>query len=129
MSQEILATVAGETITKEDLDAFLQKLPPNQKIYAENPQMRAYYLDQLVSMRLYAALGKEMKLDETEGFRMIMEDVRRKFWFGAGVYELDAERMAELQRKEARMHQIRLQMESSSSGYKNYHQYNMRRMK
>ena len=34
MSQEILATVAGETITKEDLDAFLQKLPPNQKIYA-----------------------------------------------------------------------------------------------
>ncbi len=78
MSQEILATVAGEAITKEDLDAFLQKLPPNQKIYAENPQMRAYYLDQLVSMRLYAALGKEMKLDETEGFRMIMEDVRRE---------------------------------------------------
>ena len=78
MSQEILATVAGETITKEDLDAFLQKLPPNQKIYAENPQMRAYYLDQLVSMRLYAALGKEMKLDETEEFRMIMEDVRRE---------------------------------------------------
>lgn len=44
-------------------------------------------------------------------------------------FKMDAERMAELQRKEARMHQIRLQMESSSSGYKNYHQYNMRRMK
>lgn len=55
--------------------------------------------------------------------------LRRKFWFGAGVYEPDAERMAELQRKEARMYQMRLQMQSSSSGYKNYHQYNMRRMK
>ncbi len=44
-------------------------------------------------------------------------------------FKMDAERMAELQRKEARMHQIRLQMKSSSSGYKNYHQYNMRRMK
>lgn len=78
MSQEILATVAGEPITKEDLDTFLQKLPQNQKAYAANPQMREYYLDQLVSMRLYAKLGADMKLDETEGFRMIMEDVRRE---------------------------------------------------
>ena len=44
-------------------------------------------------------------------------------------FKMDAERMAELQRKEARMHQMRLQMKSSSSRYKNYHQYNMRRMK
>ena len=44
-------------------------------------------------------------------------------------FKMDAEQMAELQRKEARMHQICLQMKSSSSGYKNYHQYNMRRMK
>lgn len=58
-----------------------------------------------------------------------VEWFKRKFWFGAGVYEPDAKQMEELQRKEERMYQMRRQMKSSSSGHENYHWYNMRRMK
>ena len=39
-NQEILATVAGETITTEDLNAFIQSMPKEQQMYASNPQFR-----------------------------------------------------------------------------------------
>lgn len=76
MNQEVLAVVAGEEITKAELDAFLQKLPANQRAYAVNPQAREYYLEQLISMRLFSKMGEEMKLDETEEFKTIIENVK-----------------------------------------------------
>lgn len=78
MNQEVLATVAGEEITAAELDAFLQKLPPNQRAYASNPQAREYYLEQLVSMRLFSKMGEELKLDETAEFKEIIENVKKE---------------------------------------------------
>ena len=44
-NQEILAVVAGENITNADLDAFLQGVPKEQKLYAQDPQFRGQFLE------------------------------------------------------------------------------------
>ncbi len=76
-NQEVLAVVAGENITNADLDAFLQSLPQEQRMYASNPQFRKQCLEQLIAYRVYAKLGEEMKLEETAEFKAIMENARK----------------------------------------------------
>ena len=65
MSQEVLAVVAGEEITQEEFNAFLQAVPREQQAYLSNPQFREQCLQQLISLRLYTKLGEEKKLEET----------------------------------------------------------------
>ncbi|XCP85304.1 peptidylprolyl isomerase [Roseburia hominis] len=76
-SQEVLAVVAGREITQADLDAFAQNLPKEQRVYLSNPQFRQQCIDQLVALHLYAQMGEEMKLDETEDFKKILESAKR----------------------------------------------------
>ena len=77
MSQEVLAVVAGEEITQEEFNAFLQAVPREQQAYLSNPQFREQCLQQLISLRLYTKLGEEKKLEETEEFKKMMENARR----------------------------------------------------
>ena len=77
MSQEVLAVVAGEEITQEEFNAFLQAVPREQQAYLSNPQFREQCLQQLISLRLYAKFGEEQNLDETEEFKKMMENARR----------------------------------------------------
>lgn len=77
MSQEILAVVAGKEITREDLDAYLQSVPREQRAYAANPQFRQQYLEQLIALYMFAQMGEDNKLEETEEFKRIMEGARR----------------------------------------------------
>lgn len=77
MSQEVLAVVAGEEITQEEFNAFLQAVPREQQAYLSNPQFREQCLQQLISLRLYVKLGEEEKLEETEEFIKMMENARR----------------------------------------------------
>ena len=56
MSQEILAVVAGEQITGTDVDHFIENMPQEQRVYASNPHFRNHCLDQLVTIRAYAAI-------------------------------------------------------------------------
>jgi len=78
MSQEILAVVAGEMITKADLDVYLQGVPREQQAYASNPAFREQFLEQLISLYLFAKKGEEDKLDETEEFKKVMANARRE---------------------------------------------------
>lgn len=78
MNKEVLATVAGEEITTADLEAFLQNVPQEQRKYAANPQFRESYLERLLVYRSYAKLGEELKLDETEEFKVIFENAKRE---------------------------------------------------
>ena len=71
-TQEILATVAGETITAEDLNAFIQSMPREQQMYASNPQFRDQIVEQLISARLFAKYAEELKLDETEEYKKMV---------------------------------------------------------
>lgn len=75
-NNEVLAKVAGKEITNAEFELYLQKLPQDQRMYAAYPQYREKLLDQLVSMYAYAKMGEDMKLEETEAFKIIMENTR-----------------------------------------------------
>ena len=77
-NQEILAVVAGENITNADLDAFLQGVPKEQKLYAQDPQFRDQFLEQMIAFRCYAKYGEEMGLEETDEFKSIMANMRKE---------------------------------------------------
>lgn len=77
-NQEILAVVAGENITNADLDAFLQGVPKEQKLYAQDPQFRDQFLEQMIAFRCYAKYGEEMGLEETDEFKSIVANMRKE---------------------------------------------------
>lgn len=77
MDQKILAVVAGKEITETDLDAFLQNAPREHQAYVSNPQFRAQYLEQLIALHMFAQLGEDEKLDETEEFQKILASAKR----------------------------------------------------
>lgn len=67
-NQNILAVVAGEEITQKDLDALIAALPKEQQAYAGNEHFRNQCLEQIITVHLFAKLGEELKLEETEAF-------------------------------------------------------------
>lgn len=77
MSQEILAVVAGQEITKADFETFLQGVPREQQPYLSNPQFREQCLEQLIALHLFAKKGEEDKLDETEEFQKVILNAKR----------------------------------------------------
>ena len=66
MEQNIIAVVAGREIKESDFEKFLQNVPREQQAYLSNPQFRQQCLDQFVALHMFAELGGEMKLEETE---------------------------------------------------------------
>lgn len=76
-NQEILAVVGGKEITTAELEAFLKNVSPEQKMYAGNPQYRDQFIEQLIIINAYAKLAEDMKLDETEAYKMAMDSARR----------------------------------------------------
>ncbi|WP_216696910.1 peptidylprolyl isomerase [Anaerostipes faecalis] len=77
-NQNVLAMVAGEAITQEDLDSLLRALPKEQQAYAANEQFRQQCLDQLITIHLFAKLGEDLKLEETEPFQKAMDRTKKE---------------------------------------------------
>lgn len=77
MNNDILAIVGGEEVTAADFEAYLQNIPQEQRMYAQNPQYRQNFVDQLIALRAYAKLGEDLRLDETDDFRKMMENARK----------------------------------------------------
>lgn len=77
MSDKVLAKVAGREITEAEFRVYLQGIPREQQAYAANPQYREQYLDQLISLHMFAQLGEDEKLDETEEYKTILESAKR----------------------------------------------------
>lgn len=75
--QKILAVVDGHEITEKQFELFLDNVPQEQKRYASNPRFREHYKEQFINHHLFAALGKELKLDESEDFIAIIENAKR----------------------------------------------------
>ena len=76
-NKEVVAVVAGEEITQEEFNLFLQAVPREQQAYLANPQFRQQCLDQFIALRLYAKLGEELKLEETEEFQTMIANAKR----------------------------------------------------
>ena len=77
MSKEVLATVAGREITQEEFDAFLASVPKEQQAYISNTKFREHCLDQLTSLHMFAQMGEDLNLDETEDFKKAYENAKR----------------------------------------------------
>lgn len=77
MSKEVLATVAGREVTQEEFDAFLASVPKEQQAYISNPKFREHCLDQLTSLHMFAQMGEDLNLDETEDFKKAYENAKR----------------------------------------------------
>lgn len=77
MSKEVLATVAGRDITQEEFEAFLASVPREQQAYINNPKFREHCLEQLTSLHMFAQMGEDLKLDETEDFKKAYENAKR----------------------------------------------------
>lgn len=73
MSEKVLAKIAGKELTEKDYQAFLNKVPAEQRAYAEHPQAKAMYVEQFLTQHLYAQLGADLKLEETKEFAELME--------------------------------------------------------
>lgn len=77
MSKEVLATVAGRDITQEEFEAFLASVPKEQQAYISNPKFREHCLEQLTSLYMFAQMGEDLKLDETDDFKKAYENAKR----------------------------------------------------
>ena len=77
-NQNILAVVAGEEITQKDLDALIAALPTEQQAYAGNEHFRNQCLEQIITVHLFAKLGEELKLEETEAFADNLAHAKRE---------------------------------------------------
>lgn len=77
MSKEVLATVAGRDITQEEFEAFLASVPKEQQAYISNPKFREHCLEQLTSLHMFAQMGEDLKLDETDDFKKAYENAKR----------------------------------------------------
>lgn len=76
-NKEVLAVVAGEEITKAELDELLKAVPREQQKYVNNPQFRNQYLEQMIAIRMFAKYGEEQKINETEEYLTILENAKR----------------------------------------------------
>ena len=72
MSEKVIAKIAGKELTEKDYQAFLNKVPADQRAYAEHPQAKAMYVEQFLTQHLYAQLGADLKLEETAEFAELM---------------------------------------------------------
>ena len=74
---KILATVDGVNITEAEVDAFIASMPREQQMYASHPEFREQCFNEVLSIHLFAKMGKEEHLDETEEFARYMESAKK----------------------------------------------------
>lgn len=78
MSQDVLAVIAGKELTQADYEEFLQKIPQEQRAYASHPQAKQYYMDQFIAANLFAKMGEDEKIEETDKFKEVMESLKKE---------------------------------------------------
>lgn len=77
MENNVVAVVAGKELTWEDFDEFLQNVPQEQRAYLSNPNAKEFFVQQMIALHLFAQLGQDEKMDETEEFEAIMKKAKR----------------------------------------------------
>jgi len=85
---EVLKTIGEFEITDRDIDAFIASLPREQQTYREIPEFRKQVMERVEEMTLFAMLGIEMKIDETDEYKGAMKVARRDISGQLAVHEL-----------------------------------------
>ncbi len=76
MAENIIMTVAGRDITKEEFDAFVGRIPQEQQAFVATAEGRKQALTQYANYFLFEKFGEEKGYDQTEEFKSILENAR-----------------------------------------------------
>ena len=77
MEKTVEAVICGHEITSAEVDAFIASLPREQQAYASHPDFRKQCEEQLIAVYAFAKYGEDLKLDETEEYKSVMENARK----------------------------------------------------
>lgn len=64
--------IGNYTIEEKDVDQFIETLPREQKIYKDVPQFRKQIEERLEQICLFAMLGEEQKVEESDEYKEAM---------------------------------------------------------
>ncbi len=91
---DVLATIAGKDITRADLDAELEKIPPFQRQEFETPKGRAQFLERMLDMEaLYSAAteaGMEKDADVLDELDYARRQIMMKHFYKKHIEEMAA---------------------------------------
>jgi parvulin-like peptidyl-prolyl isomerase len=75
VASDILVTVNGKNITKQDAEAFVSATAPNAHFAQLSPEQKALVKKTLVEKTLFAELAKKEGIDKTPEFKKNMEKI------------------------------------------------------
>lgn len=78
ISQNVIAIVGSEEITKEDFEKYLNTLPQGQREWANSPQGKKYIIDTLVNTRLIEQEFIRRGLDKNPDYISRIENYKRQ---------------------------------------------------
>ncbi len=84
---KVLAKVNGIEITDADVDRALQMAGQQAMLYG-GEQARKMILDELISMKLFAAEGKEKNFDENQEFKSAIENFKERMLAQLSIMDL-----------------------------------------
>ena len=78
---KVLATVGKDSITQADVDVAMKGLNPQQRAAYNSPEGRAEMLQNLVDFKLFAMMGRDLKLQDTAEFKKSRENFEQALLF------------------------------------------------
>ncbi len=84
-ASDVVATVNGHKITKEDLNAFLQQSMPNQPITYDmlDPKTQKKVLDGMIETEVLAAAAQKAGVENDPDFRRMLDLAKKKLMINA----------------------------------------------
>lgn len=74
---DVIKTIGSYTITEKDIDDFIGTLGKEQQMYSTIPEFRSQVLERLEEIILFALLGEEQKVEETDMYKDAMKAAKR----------------------------------------------------
>ena len=78
MENKVLAIVAGNEITNNDLNEIIARYPEQQRMYMDNEQGRKQLLEQTIAFELFGKLGEEIELNKTDEYKKTVEKLAKE---------------------------------------------------
>lgn len=78
MENKVLAIVAGNEITSNDLNEIIARYPEQQRMYMDNEQGRKQLLEQTIAFELFGKLGEEIELNKTDEYKKTVEKLAKE---------------------------------------------------
>lgn len=78
MENKVLAVVAGNEITSNDINEIIARYPQQQRMQVDNEQGRKQLLEQTIAFELFGKLGEEIALNETEEYKKTVEKLAKE---------------------------------------------------